>query len=164
MASGHVNRANRPNTWLRRPALQREETPCQPGSRPHMAQSRRPGRTIRASPTRSLRSLKSRSPIMPYPLPPRARAWQEKVRRFVSEELIPCEVEAEMNQGELPPEVRARHRRRAKEIGLSALASRGAGRRRLELPGADGHPGGDRQGHQRARLVLRFDAALDGGG
>jgi len=35
MASGHVNRANRPNTWLRRPALQREETPCQPGSRPH---------------------------------------------------------------------------------------------------------------------------------
>ena len=33
MASGHVNRANRPNTWLRRPALQREETPCQPGSR-----------------------------------------------------------------------------------------------------------------------------------
>jgi len=59
---------------------------------------------------------------MPYPLPPRARAWQEKVRRFVSEELIPCEVEAEMNQGELPPEVRARHRRRAKEIGLSALA------------------------------------------
>ncbi len=58
---------------------------------------------------------------MPYPLPPQARAWQEKVRRFVREELIPHEVEAEMNGGELPPEVRARHRRRAREIGLRAL-------------------------------------------
>jgi hypothetical protein len=25
MASGHVNRANRPNTWLHRPDLQREK-------------------------------------------------------------------------------------------------------------------------------------------
>jgi hypothetical protein len=32
MASGHVNRANRPNTWLHRPALQREEKPCQQGA------------------------------------------------------------------------------------------------------------------------------------
>jgi hypothetical protein len=32
MASGHVNRINRPNTWLHRPALQREENPCQPGA------------------------------------------------------------------------------------------------------------------------------------
>jgi len=58
---------------------------------------------------------------MPYPLPPQARAWQEKVRRFVKEELIPHEVEAEMNGGELPRDVRERHRRRAKEIGLRAL-------------------------------------------
>ena len=29
MASGHVNRANRPNTWLHRPRLQREDSPCQ---------------------------------------------------------------------------------------------------------------------------------------
>jgi alkylation response protein AidB-like acyl-CoA dehydrogenase len=58
---------------------------------------------------------------MPYPLPPSARAWQEKVRRFVSEELIPHEVEAEMNGGELPPEIRGRQIRRAKEIGLNAL-------------------------------------------
>jgi len=30
MASGHVNRANRPNTWLLRPMLQREDSdmPC----------------------------------------------------------------------------------------------------------------------------------------
>jgi hypothetical protein len=32
MASGHVNRANRPNTWLHRPSLQREDSPCQLGA------------------------------------------------------------------------------------------------------------------------------------
>jgi hypothetical protein len=32
MASGHANRANRPNTWLHRPSLQREESSCQPGA------------------------------------------------------------------------------------------------------------------------------------
>ena len=59
---------------------------------------------------------------MSYPLPPAARAWQEKVRRFVAEELIPHEVEAEMNAGLLPAALRQQHRRRAKEIGLHALA------------------------------------------
>src|SRR5215470_17386031 len=32
MASGHVYRANRPNTWLLRPMLQSEDSPCQPGA------------------------------------------------------------------------------------------------------------------------------------
>ena len=32
MASGHVNRTNRPNTWLHRPSLRREDFPCQPGA------------------------------------------------------------------------------------------------------------------------------------
>jgi len=32
MASGHVNRANRPNTWLHRLRLQREDSPCQLGA------------------------------------------------------------------------------------------------------------------------------------
>jgi hypothetical protein len=32
MASGHVNRINRPNTWPHRPAAQREDSPCQPGA------------------------------------------------------------------------------------------------------------------------------------
>lgn len=59
---------------------------------------------------------------MSYPLPPSARAWQEKVRRFVAEELIPYEVQAEMNHGELPPEIRKRHKKKAREIGLHALA------------------------------------------
>ena len=33
MASGHVNRINRPNTWLHRPMLQIAEIPCQHGGR-----------------------------------------------------------------------------------------------------------------------------------
>ena len=32
MASGHVNRTNRPNTWLHRPSLRREVFPCQLGA------------------------------------------------------------------------------------------------------------------------------------
>ena len=32
MASGHVNRVNRPNTWLHRPSLRREVFPCQLGA------------------------------------------------------------------------------------------------------------------------------------
>ena len=32
MASGNVNRANRPNTWLLRPLLQSEDSSCQPGA------------------------------------------------------------------------------------------------------------------------------------
>ncbi len=59
---------------------------------------------------------------MPHPLPANARAWQEKVRRFVDAELIPFEVEAEMNGGVLPEGVRQRQRGRAREIGLHALA------------------------------------------
>jgi alkylation response protein AidB-like acyl-CoA dehydrogenase len=59
---------------------------------------------------------------MSYPLPPSARAWQEKTRRFVTEELIPYEVQAEMTNGELPPGVRKHHQQKAREIGLHALA------------------------------------------
>ena len=32
MASGHENRARRPNTWLHRPSCKREENPCQRGA------------------------------------------------------------------------------------------------------------------------------------
>ena len=32
MASGHANRTYRPNTWLHRPMLQTEESPCQLGA------------------------------------------------------------------------------------------------------------------------------------
>jgi alkylation response protein AidB-like acyl-CoA dehydrogenase len=59
---------------------------------------------------------------MSYPLPPSARAWQEKVRRFVREDLIPWEVHAEMNNGEIPKEARDGHFRKAREIGLHAIS------------------------------------------
>ena len=32
MASSHVNRTQRPNTWLHRPSLRRENSPCQLGA------------------------------------------------------------------------------------------------------------------------------------
>ena len=32
MASGHVNRTYRPNTWQHRPSLRREVSSCQPGA------------------------------------------------------------------------------------------------------------------------------------
>ena len=32
MASGHVNRIQRPNTWLHRPSLRREDSPCHLGA------------------------------------------------------------------------------------------------------------------------------------
>jgi len=36
MASGHVNRANRPNTWPHRPMLHSWRKPLPTRSRPHM--------------------------------------------------------------------------------------------------------------------------------
>jgi len=50
-----------------------------------------------------------------------ATEWQEKARRFAEEELIPFEVEAEMNGGMLPEDVSKRHKHRAIELGLSAM-------------------------------------------
>jgi len=58
---------------------------------------------------------------MSFLLPPSARDWRERVRRFVDTEILPYEVEAELNDGEIPPEVVARHERMAIEIGLSRL-------------------------------------------
>jgi hypothetical protein len=40
MASGHVNRIKRPNTWLHRPMLQNVKKLLPTRSRPHMAQMR----------------------------------------------------------------------------------------------------------------------------
>lgn len=50
-----------------------------------------------------------------------AAEWRDKAARFAREELIPWEVEAEMNGGELPPDVAARHRRLAVELGFSSM-------------------------------------------
>jgi len=50
-----------------------------------------------------------------------ATEWQEKARVFAEEELIPFEIEAEMNEGTLPAEVRKGHRNRAAELGFSSM-------------------------------------------
>ena len=50
-----------------------------------------------------------------------AQAWRDRAARFASEELIPHEVEAELNEGKLPAEVKARHKRLAIELGFSAM-------------------------------------------
>ena len=47
--------------------------------------------------------------------------WQEKARHFVDEELIPSEIEAEMNNGKLPKDVGSRHKKMAIELGLSRM-------------------------------------------
>jgi acyl-CoA dehydrogenase len=49
------------------------------------------------------------------------RDIRQKARTFVDEELIPYEVEAEMNGGRLPGEVKERHRRRARALGFAAM-------------------------------------------
>lgn len=50
-----------------------------------------------------------------------ATRWQEKARRFAEEELIPYEVEAEMNAGRLPDVVSKRHKQMAIELGFSSM-------------------------------------------
>jgi acyl-CoA dehydrogenase len=47
--------------------------------------------------------------------------WQKKTRHFVDSELIPSEIEAEMNQGKLPAEVSKRHKKMAIELGFSRM-------------------------------------------
>ncbi|MBT8062982.1 MAG: acyl-CoA/acyl-ACP dehydrogenase [Xanthomonadales bacterium] len=48
-------------------------------------------------------------------------AWQRKARGFAEDDLIPHEVEAELNDGRLPEAVSEKHRRRARELGFSAM-------------------------------------------
>ncbi|HWT96054.1 MAG TPA: acyl-CoA dehydrogenase family protein [Terriglobales bacterium] len=58
---------------------------------------------------------------MSYPLPPRAREMRDAARRFVEQELSPWEVHAEMHEGLIPDEIKARHQKLAREIGLNAM-------------------------------------------
>ncbi|HET6565230.1 MAG TPA: acyl-CoA dehydrogenase family protein [Xanthomonadales bacterium] len=50
-----------------------------------------------------------------------ATAWRDKARKFAEEELIPFEVEAELNGGVIAPEARARHKKLAIELGFSSM-------------------------------------------
>ncbi|HEX2138877.1 MAG TPA: acyl-CoA dehydrogenase family protein [Woeseiaceae bacterium] len=65
-----------------------------------------------------------------------ALEWQAKAREYADTMLQPHEVEAELNGGELPPEVRKQQKARAVELGFSAMdvpRSHGG----LELPIVD---------------------------
>ena len=50
-----------------------------------------------------------------------ALVWQEKARDFAFKVLQPHEVEAELNNGELPPPVRKQQKARAVELGFSSM-------------------------------------------
>jgi len=50
-----------------------------------------------------------------------ASDWQTRARQFAEQELIPCEVEAEMNQGKLPAATSASHKKQAVALGFSAM-------------------------------------------
>ena len=49
------------------------------------------------------------------------RELQARARTFATDELIPWEVHAEMNNGEIPDDVRDRHEKLARELGLTAI-------------------------------------------
>jgi alkylation response protein AidB-like acyl-CoA dehydrogenase len=52
---------------------------------------------------------------------PKALEWQKKVRKFVNDELIPWEVHAEMNNGELPKDIEKKHNKIALSMGLAGM-------------------------------------------
>ena len=58
---------------------------------------------------------------MSFALPPEAKAWRDKARDFVTRELIPFEVEAEMNEGRIPKEARKRHEKASIDMGLTLM-------------------------------------------
>lgn len=49
------------------------------------------------------------------------REWQEKARDFADSELIPCEIEAELNEGRISAELERRHHELALELGFGAM-------------------------------------------
>jgi acyl-CoA dehydrogenase len=57
----------------------------------------------------------------PFTLPPDAIAWRDKARAFVDAELIPLELEAEMNEGRIDPKLREHHERAAIGMGLTLM-------------------------------------------
>jgi alkylation response protein AidB-like acyl-CoA dehydrogenase len=50
-----------------------------------------------------------------------ALEWQARAREYADEYLQPHEIEAELNDGNLPPEITARNKKRAIELGFSAI-------------------------------------------
>ena len=58
---------------------------------------------------------------MQIQLSEQAHEWQLKARQFADTELLPWEVEAEMNEGRVPDGIRERQERTARELGFSNM-------------------------------------------
>ena len=58
---------------------------------------------------------------MAYPLSSSTLEWQRKAREYAEQDLIPHEEYAELHEGLVPPEVAARHKARALELGFSRM-------------------------------------------
>ena len=58
---------------------------------------------------------------MSYALPAEALHWRSKIRAFVDSELRPLELQAEMNEGRIPPEARKRHEKFAIDAGITLM-------------------------------------------
>ena len=58
---------------------------------------------------------------MAYPISPATLEWQRKARQYAEQELIPYEEYAELHEGVVPPDIAARHKARAIELGLSRM-------------------------------------------
>ena len=52
---------------------------------------------------------------------PKALEWKIKIKKFVNDELIPWEVHAEKNEGELPKDIEKKHREIAISFGLPGM-------------------------------------------
>ena len=90
------------------------------------------------------------------------RPGRDRAREFAREELIPWEVEAELHEGKLPPEVKARHKKLAVELGLQRDGrARRARRPDLRVIEQVAVVGAARPRDQRAVLVLLRAASLD---
>ena len=58
---------------------------------------------------------------MSFALPQEAVRWRDKARDFVIRELIPFEVEAEMNEGRIPDTARKAHEKACIDMGLTLM-------------------------------------------
>lgn len=58
---------------------------------------------------------------MTFELPGDAKAWRDKARAFVDEQLLPHELTAELNEGKIDPAIRKGHEKMAIAMGLSIM-------------------------------------------
>ena len=99
---------------------------------------------------------------MKIELSPSAKEWQKKARTYADEYLQPHEIEAELNNGVLPDDITERNKKRAIELGFSAIdAPKEYGGLELPMVEQGRHLGADGTCDQRLVLVFFRAAELD---